>query len=76
MSCPTCDHTMQSIRTGFWCPRCGTLTMGGDIEAPSLVQRCREFGVTLHNDDLDYLQAEWQRLGIAETIDLPEADAT
>jgi hypothetical protein len=57
MSCPTCDHTMESIGVTaeglryFWCPRCGTLrskngmaeTGHDEITHPKLVDRCRGF---------------------------------
>lgn len=34
MTCPTCDHTMQSYgllesgKTLYWCPRCGAVSCG------------------------------------------------
>lgn len=37
MSCPTCDHTMQSIQgtiKTFWCPRCGTLKFDHNEDRP------------------------------------------
>lgn len=82
MACGTCDHTMQCIASGgpastYWCPRCGTLrtvirsreeTQTKD-EAPMLVTRCQKFEETIHHvDDI----AEWKRLGIAESINVPE----
>ena len=46
MSCPNCEHTMQSIaRAVFWCPRCGTVK-ASDLEGvyvPKLVERSREY---------------------------------
>lgn len=48
MSCPSCDHTMQSLAFGiWWCPRCGTLRSRhnpGNLdvdEVPRLVQHLR-----------------------------------
>lgn len=71
MSCPTCDHTMQSlmgIRLGFWCPRCGTiLEPCGQISAPALVQRCRNFASQLGPP---WFQL-WVMLGIEESILTP-----
>lgn len=69
MSCPTCDHTMQSVANGVhWCPRCGTLRTSGDTwEAPKLVDRCRAYraGATLPWKNL------WITGGIEESIFLP-----
>lgn len=57
MSCPTCDHTMQSIGycdggTVWLCPRCGTVKhpqfnteAEPRIYVPKLVERCREFAM-------------------------------
>lgn len=74
MPCPTCDHTMQLITRGvFWCPRCGTLKVNGQEDAaPMLVERCRQF--TWHSAWrlAPHLAAEWNRLGIEESIKTPE----
>jgi hypothetical protein len=85
MSCPTCDHTMQQINTAgsasqwYWCPRCGTIKERlwaaeapfyvDEFEAPKLVGRCREFATTQVGCGGN--AAVWNRLGIAESIDLP-----
>ena len=68
MACPTCDHTMQSLLTVFWCPRCGTVKHGQNHEAPRLVDRCTEFIADLHHDGNDYLIGRWETLGIQESI--------
>ncbi len=74
MSCPTCGHTMGCLssldisRPIFWCERCGTVSTPTDTYVPKLVQRCREFGATLGPG----WGALWIRLGIAESIALPE----
>lgn len=83
MPCETCGHTMQSL-TGmrpdriFWCQRCGTLKMecGSFSESvpPLLIERVRRFrelcngGTGLLYDSA----ALWHRLGIAESIELPD----
>lgn len=84
MACPTCSHTMESINDVavyriFVCPRCGTVkteVYTGDpnnwhveVYVPKLVERCREFRKVM-TDGAD--ACEWARLGIAESIDLPE----
>ena len=36
MACPSCDHTMQSLRPKvFWCPRCGTIKDENGCESPT-----------------------------------------
>ena len=70
MSCPTCDHTMESVCDGvFWCPRCGTLKSAllRIGQTPKLVERCRKFGETLGTS----WGQLWVYLGIAEGINLP-----
>lgn len=85
MPCPTCSHTVESLgltldrRRFFWCPRCGTLVMqntddAGEVErvtsdAPKLVERCRKFRKVM-TDGAD--ACEWARMGIEESINLPE----
>lgn len=85
MACPTCDHTMQSVAksaaaVSYWCQRCGTLKVQSgnlvDNQMPKLIERCREFQMQLKvskglGSRFDQL-GTWQRLGIAEAIDLPE----
>ena len=49
MSCPTCDHRMQSVTKGtFWCPRCGTLRHGVDYKKPEFVEKVLIAGRVLH----------------------------
>lgn len=55
MACPTCEHTMQGIgvvESGervWWCPRCGTLKRGGNlnylehVDQPKLAPTVRLF---------------------------------
>ena len=82
MSCPNCEHTMQSLgHTSehndhlFWCPRCGTISTYlregmPNVSTPNLVIRCRLFAPKLGNG----LMAEWWRsAGIEESIH-PEAN--
>lgn len=78
MACPNCDHTMQCVAPGvFWCPRCGTLNNERAFDAlatPWLVERCREFERTelpaMHPWSMAV--TEWLRLGINESINVPE----
>jgi hypothetical protein len=62
----------------FWCERCGTLSAKGIGQetkyVPKLVERCREFELTLENETkpLDVLEQEWILSGIAESIYNPE----
>lgn len=84
MTCPICDHTMQLVggladrSHVYWCPRCGTLRLQGlpglqencKDEAPMLVKRCRKFMAHISHDK--ELPGIWHRLGIAESINLPE----
>jgi hypothetical protein len=79
--CPTCFHTMQLLATTvrdpfrvYWCPRCGTVRQtasGKEVvcESPMLVDRCRQFA---RNDTEAGSIAEFRRLGITESINLPE----
>jgi Zn finger protein HypA/HybF involved in hydrogenase expression len=74
MACGTCGHTVQKVTDGiFWCPRCGSLLEAflehTKVEAPKLVERCREFGERVD----EYWLKTWQHLGIAEAINLPES---
>lgn len=87
MSCPTCDHTMAMIvnsppHSFHHCPRCGTVkhnTHGHSafsvaaVYVPTLVERCRKFATTQIGCGDN--AALWNRLGIAESINLP-ADRT
>lgn len=83
MSCPTCDHTMHSVSSStamlFWCPRCGTLAQKGarvdTQDVPKLVECCRRFRKTIGPDYMSQFAScrdDWKRLGIAESINLPE----
>lgn len=71
MACPTCDHTLEGIGYRmFHCPRCGTLVgspVAGAVHVPALVRRCREFKVYAGAT----AEPNWNRLGIAESINLP-----
>ena len=68
MSCPTCDHTMQIVAGQVsWCPRCGTIKMDNESEAPTLVGRCRTFENLLNGAFL----RPWIIEGIAESINVP-----
>lgn len=75
MPCPTCDHTMQSVRTGeeeniYWCNRCGTMKIENssnthaDIDTPMIVGRLRDFIPKLAASD----RWESHRIGIVESI--------
>jgi hypothetical protein len=82
MSCPTCDHALQTLGYGHygwaWCPRCGSLMVReadviSCVTPPALVdrvRRLRDLGVAG-----DGLTAEevglWRRLGILEAIATP-----
>lgn len=83
MSCPTCDHTMQSLgvdaqqaKRFYWCPRCGTIktvitSCNDEIDdCPKLVERCREYA---ESDCLldKFARHWWKTMGIAESINLP-----
>ena len=77
MACPTCDHTLECFGVVedmrlFHCPRCGTVKAGESVYVPKLVERCREFAQfgLAHPQDSEF---HWKRLGIAESINLPEA---
>ncbi len=71
MPCPTCDHTMEMVGGNCdvpWCPRCGTIGFReATIQAPMLVDRCRDFGNTLGPQ----WNSLWTRLGIEDSIYLP-----
>lgn len=86
MPCPTCSHTLHGVgevpasggRPIFWCPRCGTLVGTDDglgtvnAEVPKLVERCREFE-PIAFQTAESVWRSWNRLGIAESINVPEA---
>jgi len=79
MSCPTCDHTMHNLGvTYYWCPRCGTIQQSLDfkpfnVNVPKLVGRCRQYEcIPVPFNVQPLLASEWQRLGIAESINKPE----
>lgn len=81
MTCPTCNHTMERIHEVmvFQCPRCGTTrvedsgTDGPSVYVPKLVSRCREFEKILVNAGMMTNVQPWRTLGIAESINLPDA---
>lgn len=82
MPCPTCSHTLHFVGEGdiriYHCPRCGTLVTDRDaadgvtvnryVAVPKLVERCRKFESALDMDHDPKAVAEWNRLGIAESI--------
>lgn len=81
MTCNTCGHTMQSIADAVhWCPRCGsmkrrnlhTVEQKTDSHVPKLVARCRAFEAEGWPVNGSCTEA-WKRLGISESINLPEA---
>lgn len=85
MSCPTCGHTMEgllqnsvccAIKT-FICPRCGTMKHeSGErvtYDIPKLVERCRAYQKEFGKENIaQYYRNEWKRLGITESINMPE----
>lgn len=86
MACPTCDHTMQRIVDSLsWCPRCGTLKTSGvpehlEVERPKLIDRLRTYETRMRNADDDREMwgepvglTVWNRIGISESINLPDA---
>ena len=79
--CPTCSHTMTAFgckvtdRNFYVCPRCGTIKTCDGLNAPTiivpvLIERCREFEKFLPINQS--LKATWRKLGIAESINVPE----
>ena len=83
MACPTCSGTMavlcvHDVVQYAHCERCGTVKAtilnanpGVDnprVYVPKLVERCRQFGETLGPGWGNL----WHRLGIEESINLPE----
>lgn len=91
MSCPTCTHTMTPLGVVdgnfkyFWCPRCGTIravlmNQKEQDSVPKLVERCRQFRAKVLNTmDVPgrvFRLEEWRRLGIAESINVPEERPT
>ncbi len=78
MPCPTCSHTMQQLGcctdTGlkfFWCPRCGTLKpCDTEAAAPALVSFCRRYEQAVMIDGAPPT-LNWERMGIAESINVP-----
>jgi DNA-directed RNA polymerase subunit RPC12/RpoP len=89
MACSTCSHTMQLLTIGreatfYHCPRCGTIRrVAGDSTedtVPKLVHRCQDFQIQMAvGTGLGSQYASkplvglWQRLGVAESINVPEA---
>jgi hypothetical protein len=79
MSCPTCDHTIESIgHNWFHCPRCGTVVLKipsrpDSVYVPKLVERCRQFEPALDTEEVSNRVARlWHTFGISESINLPE----
>lgn len=82
MPCPTCSATLDavSVEKSIWqCSRCGTMVMHPHsshphVTVPALVVRCRRFYVEAAGAlGPDARVAEvWRRVGIAESIALPE----
>jgi Zn-finger nucleic acid-binding protein len=72
MSCPTCDHTLQTVmmdrvRKLWHCPRCGTMVsvlLGHtDVVVPKLVARQRDFIRLIEPAELErWLRANKERL--------------
>lgn len=51
MSCQECGHTMQSIgptKGVYWCPRCGTVKVGGEFSKPRLPSNIKIMREALH----------------------------
>ncbi len=80
MSCPTCSAMMEMIAqtnngsSVHWCPRCGTYLCQnmGIVQAPQLVERCRQLTAwPAFRDGFDLWQA-LDRLGIIEAIHTAE----
>lgn len=75
MACPTCDHTMHSLRpTVFWCPRCGTVKHGQPnlgVDVPKIVGRIVAFCGTLTDDDQRIID-NMERLGVTEAATHPD----
>ena len=80
MSCPTCDHTMESLgvcdeAVVYLCPRCGTVKHGSDFDGkplvyvPKLVERCRALEPTVLDSTIEFA---WKHSGVSESINLPE----
>lgn len=81
MSCPTCGHSIHALGckvsgdTFFYCPRCGTiLPCTGEVVVPALVERCRNFEFLLCAGGFTgkELIADWDHLGIRESINTPD----
>jgi hypothetical protein len=76
MACLTCGHALMTLDVWDWCPRCGTVQTitGLDPMRPCLVERCRKFEEE-HNGTASFdaeVHEALRRLGIAESINLPE----
>ena len=86
MSCPTCSHTLGRLcihesMSFYLCDRCGTVVVtilnanpGTDnprVYVPKLVERCRAFEDEGWPKNGACTRA-WNRLGLAESINLPE----
>lgn len=85
MPCPTCDHAMKHIghnrsHSVYWCPGCGTIKDDNphsddavrEAAAPKLVSQCREYASHFCKENIaQYYRNTWNRLGIAESINLP-----
>lgn len=78
MSCPTCDHTLQTVfmdrlRTIRHCPRCGTMVseMFGHTEVtmPKLIERHRELiGMIEPGPVSRWLREALHKTGVSESV--------
>lgn len=83
MFCPTCSHTMEGIGESQGdvirlCPRCGTVRIEDSADnptvyVPKLVERCRSYEAEFDKENIaQFYRVTWHRLGIQESINLPE----
>lgn len=68
--CKSCDCTMQCVTDNvWWCPRCGSLKMGGEHEAPVLVDRVR---ACFHDIRFVEVRNVMRVKGVVEAVFTPE----
>lgn len=85
MSCPTCDHTLAKLcddgpRKWYHCQRCGTALFRHSAAPaatvcyrPKLVDRVRQLEREyIPGDEYPPLTADFIRLGLSESVNLPE----